>query len=209
MKLRNLMGALVALAGIVVTPSAAFAKGDIMDIRCVDQTGAMVFGTANQSDPFVCSPDHPLTIGDTLTIRVRMFTRNWEDVKGSKGANLPKILYCPLGRGYATVFSWAMVFLLLLCVTVFINVPAKIIDQQWLTQGAFFWPIVGVIFGYYVLATLFPIDTIIGRIYPFFSVMLLVGTLAILVKVLCDGFVDPSILEESVEFAKYKTEVFK
>ena len=125
-----------------------------------------------------------------------------------KGANLPTIVSRTLGKGYGRVFGWLMGFLLLLCVTVFINVPAKIIDQQWLSQLPFFWPVVGIIFGYYVLATLFPIDTIIGRIYPFFSVMLLVGTLAILGKILIDGFADPSILEESAAFVKYKTEVF-
>ena len=90
MKLRNLMGALVALAGIAVAPSAAFAKGDIMDIRCVDETGVMVFGTANQTDPFVCSPDHPLTIGDTLTIRVRMFVRNWKKTLSDASVNPPQ-----------------------------------------------------------------------------------------------------------------------
>ena len=125
-----------------------------------------------------------------------------------KGSNLSSIVVRMLGRGYGTVFSWIMCFLLLLCVTVFINVPAKIIDQQWLPEMPFFWPIVGLIFGYYVLATLFPIDMIIGRIYPFFSVMLMLGTLAILVKMLCNGIVDPTILEESAAFLKYKTEVF-
>lgn len=148
-----------------------------------------------------------IPVGCVLMGAVHDFTCGMMSMR-MKGSNLSAIVVRMLGRGYGTAFAWVMCFLLLLCVTVFINVPAKIIDQQWLTQGAFFWPIVGVIFGYYVLATLFPIDTIIGRIYPFFSVMLLVGTLAILVKVLCDGFVDPSILEESVEFAKYKTEVF-
>ena len=126
------------------------------------------------------------------------------------GANLPKILTKMLGRGYATVFSWAMVFLLLLCVTVFINVPAAIIDRSWLPGVAFFWPAVGIIFLYYVVATVFPIDKIIGRIYPLFSIMLLVGTGAVLVSLLyrCGFGGQAWILEESAAFVKYHDEVF-
>ena len=126
-----------------------------------------------------------------------------------KGANLPKILDRTLGRGYATVFSWAMVFLLLLCVTVFINVPAKLIDTSWLPNIPFFWPAVAIIFVYYVVATVFPVDAIIGRVYPLFSIMLLVGTVAIfgaLIWRCCTG--DAAILEESAAFLKYHDEVF-
>ena len=45
------------------------------------------------------------------------------------GANLPLMVKRRLGSGYAAVFSWAMVFLLLLVVTVFINVPASLIAK--------------------------------------------------------------------------------
>ena len=126
-----------------------------------------------------------------------------------KGANLPKILNQTLGRGYATVFSWMMVFLLLLCVTVFINVPAKLIDTNWIPSVEFFWPAVAIIFVYYVVATVFPVDKIIGRIYPFFSIMLLIGTVAIfgaLIWRCCTG--DAAILGESAAFLKYHDEVF-
>ena len=124
------------------------------------------------------------------------------------GANLPKIVRRTLGRGYATVFSWTMILLLLLCVAVFVNVPAELIDKSWMPNIPFFWPAAGLIFAYYVLATLFPVDKIIGRIYPVFSVALLVGTLAILVMLVWNGFSDPSILDEGADFLKYKNEVF-
>mgnify|MGYP002508638647 FL=1 len=39
----------------------------------------------------------------------------------SNGANLPKMIRTNLGRAYGTVFSWAMLVLLLLVVAVFIN----------------------------------------------------------------------------------------
>ena len=41
------------------------------------------------------------------------------------GANMPKIVGRYLGEGYSKVFSGAMIGLLLLCVTVFINVPHR------------------------------------------------------------------------------------
>lgn len=126
----------------------------------------------------------------------------------TKGANLPRLVRKMFGVRYAVVFSWTMCFLLLLCVTVFINVPAEIIDRRWLPGTTFFWPTVALIFGYYIIATLFPIDVIIGRLYPIFSVLLIVGTFAILACVLWCGFQDPTILDESAAFIKYKTEVF-
>lgn len=125
-----------------------------------------------------------------------------------KGAGLPMVVESTLGRGYASFFGWTMAFLLLLCVTVFINVPAKIVDTNLFPSVAAFWPIVGVIFCYYVLATLFPVDAIIGRIYPFFAALLLIGTLAIFGVMVWNGFADPTILEESAAFVRYKNEVF-
>ncbi|MGI6494519.1 MAG: carbon starvation CstA family protein [Kiritimatiellia bacterium] len=92
------------------------------------------------------------------------------------GANLPAMIRKYLGRGYASVFSGFMVILLLLVVAVFINVPANLIDQTWLPDIPFFWWAVLAIFVYYVVATLFPVDKIIGAIYPFFGAVLMIGS---------------------------------
>ena len=74
------------------------------------------------------------------------------------GANMPKIVSRYLGETYSKVFSGMMVLLLLLCVTVFINVPANLIDKMMFPDMSFFWWIVSAIFVYYILATLFPVD---------------------------------------------------
>ena len=118
-----------------------------------------------------------------------------------KGANMPKIVNDMLGKGYATVFSWVMVLLLLLCCTVFINVPANLIDKTWFPQIELFWISVGVIFAYYVAATLFPVDAIIGRFYPIFGALLVIGSFAISVALVVAGFRDPSILADCANFA--------
>ena len=120
------------------------------------------------------------------------------------GANLPKIVADTLGKGYAAVFGWTMSLLLLLCVTVFINVPASLIDKTWLPNLPFFWPVVGVIFAYYVAATLFPVDKIIGRFYPFFGALLVIGSAAIAIALVVAGFAKPEILNDCAGFAEFK-----
>ena len=120
------------------------------------------------------------------------------------GANLPRIVTEFLGKGYAAVFSWMMVILLLLVVAVFINVPANLVDKTWLTGGEYFWTVVGVIFAYYVAATLFPVDKIIGRIYPVFGGLLILGSLALAVALVAAGFAKPEILDDCAGFASFR-----
>ena len=120
------------------------------------------------------------------------------------GANLPKIVTKFLGKPYSAVFSWVMVMLLLLCVTVFINVPASLIDKTWLPNAACFWWAVGAIFVYYIAATLFPVDKVIGRIYPFFGALLVIGSVAIAVALAIAGFKTPEILNDCPGFADFQ-----
>ena len=120
------------------------------------------------------------------------------------GANLPRIIKTHLGGVYATVFSWFLMALLLLVVAVFINVPANLIDKQWLPDVSFFWWAVAAIFVYYVVATLFPVDQIIGRVYPIFGALLIVGSVAIFGALLVQGFRDPSILADCAAFSDYQ-----
>ncbi len=71
------------------------------------------------------------------------------------------------------------VLLLLLTGTVFVTSPAALLAR--LTPGHLdltFWIVVILI--YYVLATLLPIDKVIGRLYPVFGVVLIVMAAGIL-----------------------------
>ena len=80
----------------------------------------------------------------------------------NKGANLPKSIRINLGEKYYKIFSIFMVLLLLLVVAVFVNVPANLINS--LTPNTeFFYISVVLIFLYYIVATLFPVDKIIGN----------------------------------------------
>ena len=121
------------------------------------------------------------------------------------GANMPRMVRENLGAGYARVFTWLLMVLLLLVVAVFVNVPANLIDRQWFPQVPFFWWAAASIFVYYVAATLFPVDQIIGRIYPLFGALLIIGSLAILVALVIAGFRSPEILDDCAGFADYKS----
>jgi carbon starvation protein CstA len=50
------------------------------------------------------------------------------------------------------------------------------------------WVIYGGIFAYYLIATVFPIDAIIGRIYPIFGAVLLFSALGIFIAIFAKGY---------------------
>ncbi len=119
------------------------------------------------------------------------------------GANLPAIIRMNLGRVYYWIFTAFMTFLLLLVVAVFINVPATLIKGL---LGGYFWWAVGAIFIYYIAATLFPVDKIIGKIYPIFGLMLLLGTVAIFGAIVHATDINAArdLLSESTGFLAHK-----
>ena len=97
-----------------------------------------------------------------------------------------------LGKAAKWVMRVFSVVLLLLTGTVFVNSPAALIAR--LTPAALgetFWIIV--ILVYYVLATLLPIDKIIGRLYPVFGVILIVMALSVLGGTVFGGYAIPEI----------------
>lgn len=148
-----------------------------------------------------------IPVGCVLLGAVHDFVSAMASIR-SGGSNLPGIIRRELGGLYAKCFSWFMLVLLLLVVAVFINVPASLIDRQWVSDAPFFWWAVAMIFAYYVAATLFPVDAIIGRVYPFFGALLLVGSVAVLAAVAWSAWWNPSLLEEGAEFLRYRREVF-
>lgn len=119
------------------------------------------------------------------------------------GTNLPNFVKMTLGTAVSRFFIVFLIILLLLVVAVFINVPANLIDG-FLPNKSIFWLAVGLIFLYYIVATMFPVDKIIGTIYPFFGVVLLLGTLALLISIFINAGKTPSFLVESDKFIELK-----
>lgn len=117
------------------------------------------------------------------------------------GANLPALIRENLGNKVYWAFSIFVSLLLMLVVAVFINIPANLIDGlDGSADQKHFWIAVVAIFIYYIVATLFPVDKIIGKIYPLFGLMLLAGTFAIFGAIVLAGFKDPSLLTETASF---------
>ena len=95
------------------------------------------------------------------------------------GVNLPELIGKYLGRGAKTVMNIFSLVLMVLVGAVFVSGPAELLAGMTPTVfNATFWIVV--IFLYYVLATLLPIDKIIGRIYPVFAIALLFMAFGIL-----------------------------
>ncbi len=139
-----------------------------------------------------------IPIGNIIGGAVHDFTSGMMSLRHD-GANLPKLVEISLGKRISHIFSVFLILLLLLVVAVFINIPAKLFDQIF-PQFSLFWPAVVVIFLYYICATLFPVDKIIGAIYPFFGAVLLIGTFAIFFSLVKAGFRQPELLTETASF---------
>lgn len=93
------------------------------------------------------------------------------------GQSLVPLVEKYLGSRIKTVFLVFMVLFLLLLGSVFAMSPAHMLAN--LSGTDFLWWIVA-IFSYYFLATLLPIDKIIGRFYPLFALLLIVVTVALM-----------------------------
>lgn len=85
-----------------------------------------------------------------------------------------------MGKAFKQGMGLFTVLLMVLVGAVFVAGPAQLLSN--LTPGSLdfrFWIIV--VFAYYVLATLLPIDRLIGRIYPLFGLALLFMAVGILI----------------------------
>lgn len=100
------------------------------------------------------------------------------------GAQMPKLIKKYLGEKVFSVYNIVIWILMLLVGVVFVYTPGDLIVRELIGQAPEFtnpttWIVYACIFIYYLLATLFPIDAIIGRIYPIFGAILIVSAAGI------------------------------
>ena len=97
-----------------------------------------------------------------------------------KGASLPEIHGTYLGKGAKQFMRGFTVLLMILVGVVFVNTPATLLMNNF-TPGwnPYIWVVI--ILAYYLIATLLPIDKVIGKIYPIFGILLLGMAVAIVV----------------------------
>ncbi len=108
------------------------------------------------------------------------------------GLSITEIIGIYLGSGMKQFARGFTVILMVLVGAVFITGPAKILAG--FTPGTdlfFLWVLV--IFAYYILATLLPIDKIIGRIYPVFGFALLFMAVGLIIGVIVKGNYIPEL----------------
>ena len=108
------------------------------------------------------------------------------------GESLPEIIGRYLGMTTKQVMRGFTVILMVLVGAVFVAGPAGLLAK--LTPDALdtsFWIVV--VFLYYILATLLPVDKIIGKIYPIFAIALLFMAVGILVMLYVNHPVLPEL----------------
>ena len=109
-----------------------------------------------------------------------------------KGLSITEIVGIYMGVGTKQFMRGFTVVLMVIVGAVFIMGPAKILAG--LTPdfaNMTFW--VWVVFIYYLLATMLPIDKVIGRIYPIFGLALLFMAVGLIIALFVEGYKIPEL----------------
>lgn len=120
------------------------------------------------------------------------------------GESLPELIGRYLGKNMKTIMSIFTIILMVLVGAVFVSGPAELLaawTPEWCNE--YVWLVV--IFAYYILATLLPIDKIIGKVYPIFAACLLFMAIGILGYLLINRPSLPEFWHEPILGIKYET----
>lgn len=176
----------------------------LLNIAGVGPVIGVIFGAKFGAIVFIIIPLGNIFAGATHDALGAMMSMR------QNGAALPKVIRANLGNHFYKFFSCFTLLLLILVVAVFVDIPSDLIVRS-LPENAGGFSVDGLtllslllIFCYYLVATLFPVDKIIGRIYPLFGLMLLLGTLGIFFFLCKELFANPELLSESAHFKGVK-----
>ena len=114
------------------------------------------------------------------------------------GGQTPDLIRLFLGKRFYVAYTVFVCLLLLLIGVVFVYTPGDIFVTQILHQESTLsnptlWVVYGVIFAYYIAAALFPVDKIIGRVYPVFGAILLFSAVGVFIGLFANGYELPEI----------------
>ena len=109
------------------------------------------------------------------------------------GSQMPDMIRKYTNKGVFGVYNVFACVLLLLVGAVFIYTPGDIAAVQVFgfdgaASSVSTWVIYGVIFAYYLIATVFPIDAIIGKIYPIFGAILMFSAVGVFIGLFAKGY---------------------
>ena len=116
-----------------------------------------------------------ITLGCVFMGAVHDFFSGMLSVR-SNGRSMPVVVGQYLGKGPRKFMNVFLAFTLIGIGCSFVTGPADLLNNM-IPVSKLFWVIV--IFAYYILATLLPINKIIGKIYPVFGFLLLFMAIAV------------------------------
>lgn len=108
-----------------------------------------------------------------------------------QGKSIPEIVGMYLGDGFRQFMRIFTILLMILVGAVFVVGPAGILNGL-VSFGLPVWS--GIIFAYYIFATLLPVDKIIGRIYPVFGISMLFMAAGILGGLVLGDYTVPEVI---------------
>ncbi|MDR1916752.1 MAG: carbon starvation protein A [Synergistaceae bacterium] len=111
----------------------------------------------------------------------------------NNGMQMPDLVKKYTNNAVFNLYNVFICLLMLLVGAVFIYTPGDIAATQLFgfsgsASAPSTWVIYAVIFAYYIAATMFPIDKIIGRIYPIFGAILLFSAVVIFICLFTGGY---------------------
>ena len=97
------------------------------------------------------------------------------------GESLPDLIGRYLGAKTMNVVRVFSILLMILVGVVFMSGPAGLLENL-TTVSSYWW--IAIIFVYYLLASMLPIDKVIGKVYPLFAVALIFMAVGVMVQLL-------------------------
>ncbi|TFH85806.1 carbon starvation protein A [Billgrantia azerbaijanica] len=113
----------------------------------------------------------------------------------ANGASVPTVVGKQLGGFFKQFMNVFAVVLLMLVGVVFVLGPAKLLGNLF-GMPVMFW--IAAIFAYYVIATVVPVDKIIGRFYPFFGALLVFMSVGLIIGLAVS---DHGFFSQGIEFS--------
>lgn len=112
------------------------------------------------------------------------------------GDSIPEIVGQYLGAGVKYFMRVFSVVLLILVGVVFVKGPATILHEL---TGTSVTLLIIIIFFYYLLATMIPIDKLIGKVYPLFGLSLLIMAVGLFFALIFQDYTIPELSIENLQ----------
>lgn len=125
----------------------------------------------------------------------------------ANGASLPELVGKELGNPVKQFMRGFSLILMILVGAVFVSGPASLLANMTPDSITVTWWIV-IVFAYYMLATLLPIDKLIGKIYPVFGFALLFMAVGILAAMIINNAPIPEFTDGFANLHPKKLPIF-